>query len=233
MSEFFLEIEEESKRKKPESKKEKPSTPRKPRVTADFKNLEQLTIKQNELLEKQVKLLEQLLLKRSQEKVQVYTQKVDEIIEREVKAQEQEPFADKSLEGKVLGLLERGRSFNVTELREYLVKFGEDEKKLSIDFLNQIITRLKENGLIISRRNRLYLRSMFRLKVTELIKNIISLLREKGEMQKKEIEEHFEKHPSTIYRNLKTLQYEGYIGFKAPNRIFLTEKGQVLYSKIS
>lgn len=231
MSEFFLEIEEKPK-KKPEAKKERKTTPRKPKATMDFKTLENLTIKQNELLEKQVKLLEQLLLKRSQEKVQVYAQKVDEIIEREVKVQEEEAFTDKSLESKILSLLERGRSFNITELKEYLIKFGEDEKKLSIDLLNQVISRLTERGLIISRRNRLYLRSKFRLKITELIKSIIFLLEEKGEMQKKEIEEHFEKHPSTIYRNLKTLQYEGYIGFKAPNRIFLTEKGQVLYSKI-
>ena len=176
MSEFLFEIKEEPKQKKSEDKKEKKFTPRKSKATTDFKNLENLTLKQNELLEKQIKLLEQLLLKRSQEKVQVYAQKVDQIIEHEVEAQEESNFADKSLETKILNLLERGRSFNISELKEYLIKFGEDEKKLSIEFLNEIISRLIERGLIISRRNRLYLRSKFRLKITYMIIYVTDLL---------------------------------------------------------
>ncbi|NHI91133.1 MAG: hypothetical protein EAX96_01435 [Candidatus Lokiarchaeota archaeon] len=233
MSDLLFEIKEEPDKKKLEQEKDKKRIPRKSRVTIDFKNLESLTKKQNELLEKQVKLLEQLLLKRSQEKIYSYKDKIDQIIVNEIQDKDENLFADKSIENKILNLLERGRSFNITELKEYLIKFGEDEKTLSIEFLTNIINKLIERGLIISRRNRLYLRSKFRLKITELIKDIVFLLKEKGEIQKKDIENHFSKHPSTIYRNLKILQYEGYIGFKAPNRIFLTEKGQILYSKIN
>ncbi|MHA1894157.1 MAG: hypothetical protein ACTSX4_06630 [Candidatus Helarchaeota archaeon] len=227
MSEFLFDINEEPEKKKIEIKKEKKKVVRKPRATFDFKKLEELTARQVSLLERQNHLLEQLLLKRSQEKIRVQTEKIEEIA---LKKEDEAP-SEKSLEEKILNLLEKGRSFNFSELRKFLIKFGEDENKLTTNVLKKAVKNLKAKQLIVSRSDRLFLRSRFKLKITELIRDIIFLLKEKGEMKKKEIEVHFSKHPSTIYRNLKILEYEGYIGLKAPNRIYLTEKGQFLYEK--
>jgi len=227
MSEILKRIQERQQKKVAVDKK----PPRKPRSTASFKSLEELSKKQIDLLERQNQLLEKLLLKKEREKIQVIKERTEDIMRYQVPPRDH-LHADKSIVEKILNLLERGRSFNVSELRQYLIKFGEDEEKITIDLLQNAIKNLNRKGLLICRSNRIYLRSKFKLKITEFIKDIISLLQEKGSMLKKDIETHFAKHPSTIYRNLKLLATEGYIELRVPNRIFLTEKGEFLYSKI-
>ena len=138
MSDFLFDLDEETPKKKIDEDK---IPPRKPRSTSSFKSLEELTKKQINLLERQNHLLELLLLKKEQEKIQVIKERTEDIMKYQDPPKDH-VHADKSFEEKILSLLERGRSFNISELRQYLIKFGEDEKKVTLDLLQNIINNL-------------------------------------------------------------------------------------------